>query len=236
MWQRLALRRGGYYHLCVLAAVAAGACAPGPAPLAPEELPQISRAEVSAWVDGYAPTQAQLYDLRWTYETQKGKARGRAAVRFVPPDSIRFDYRGPFGRSGAAMVVGERVVWAEPDEDAGGFMALAPLFWMALGVPQDPPSDAVLSGREEGTRRLWRYATGLDTLTYRSVRASPATLAAEMRHGRELLGTGEVELADSTGLPEKATMLFPGSATAIYFTVRAIEPITSVETDFWQRP
>ena len=123
MWQRLALRRGGYYHLCVLAAMMASACARGPAPLAPEDLPEISRTEVSAWVDGYVPPRAQRYDLRWTYETQKGKARGRAAVRFVPPDSIRFDYRGPFGRSGAAMVVGERVVWAEPDEEAGGFMA-----------------------------------------------------------------------------------------------------------------
>ena len=114
-------------------------------------------------------------------------------------------------------------------------MALAPLFWLALGVPQGPPQDAAITGREEGNRRLWRYARGLDTLTYRSVRASPATLAAEMRHARELLGTAEVELADN-GLPEKATMLFPGSATAIYFTVRAIEPITTVEAEFWRRP
>lgn len=236
MWQRLALREGRYYHLFVLALALASACAPGPAPLVPEVMPEISRAEVSRWVGAYVPSQPQRYDLRWTYETQKGMARGRAAVVFVPPDSFRFDYRGPFGRSGAAVVVGDSIVWARPDDEAGGFMAAAPLFWTAIGIPGMPPSDAAVTGRVDSTTRSWRYERALDTLTYQATEGSPATLAAEMRRAGKLLGTVDVELSDTTGQPRKATMLFPGSATIVYFTVRAIEPLTSVERDIWQRP
>jgi hypothetical protein len=191
---------------------------------------------VSEWVDGYVPDHPTRYELRWRYETQKGEARGRAVVRFVPPDSVRFDYRAPFGRSGAAVVVGDDVLWAEPEEQAGGFVAVASLFWAALGMPRQPPDDAAVSGRMTDSTRVWRYVRGLDTLTYLAVEGLSGTLAAEMVRGKELLGTAEVELTGSTDEPQKATMLFPSEATIVLFTVQAIEPLTSMAEDIWRRP
>jgi hypothetical protein len=222
--------------LCVLALAAVGACATRPAPLAPEALPAVPRTAVSEWVDGYVPDHSTRYGLRWRYETQKGEARGRAVVRFVPPDSVRFDYRAPFGRSGAAVVVGDSVLWAEPEEQAGGFVAVATLFWAALGIPRHPPVGWAVSGRHSGATRVWRYTRGLDTLTYLAVDGMSGTLSAELVRGRELLGTVEAELGRSTDEPVKATMLFPSEATIVLFTVQAIEPLTSVAEDIWQRP
>lgn len=236
MWQRVALSRSLYYHLLILLALGAGGCAGHPGPIVPETLPAVSRAEAKAWVDGYAPDHPLLYNLRWRHETQKGGASGRATVRFVPPDSIRFDYRGPFGRSGAAVLVGERVVWSEPQEDAEGFVGVAPLFWVAIGIPQYAAASAQVSGRSDERVQLWRYSNGSDTLTYRTVVGSPATLEAELRHNGARVGLVEVTFADSTGLPERALMRFPRDATVITFTVRAIEPLTSVDPDIWRQP
>jgi hypothetical protein len=236
MWQRVALSRRRYYHFVILLALGSGGCAGRPGPIVPETLPAVSRAEADAWVEGYAPDHPLLYTLRWRHETQKGGASGRATVRFVPPDSIRFDYRGPFGRSGAAVLVGEKVVWSEPQEDAEGFVGVAPLFWAAIGIPQYAAASAELTGRRDERVQLWRYSNGTDTLTYRTVVGSPATLEAELRHNGARVGLAEVTFADSTGLPEKALMRFPQDATVITFTVRAIEPLASVDPDIWRQP
>ena len=71
--------------------------------MAPAGLPPLSRAMLTEWLAPHQPVEPLRYDLRWTYQTQQGSAKGRAAVVFVPPDSVRFDYRAPFGRSGAAV-------------------------------------------------------------------------------------------------------------------------------------
>ena len=70
------------------------------------------------------------------------------AVRIAPPDTLRFDYRGPFGRSGAAVIVADSALWVVPQRDARELLPAAPVFWAALGIPQPPPRDARLSGRE----------------------------------------------------------------------------------------
>ncbi len=196
----------------------------------------LARAEAQAWVDGHVPDHPLLYSLGWRYETQKGRSSGRASVRFVPPDSIRFDYRGPFGRSGAAVVVGDSVIWSAPEEDAGGLIEAAPVFWAALGIPRYPAAEAAVSGRAAEQARLWRYARGPDTLTYRARTSVPATLEAEMRHAGDRLGFVEVEFAESTGLPAHAIMQFPRAATVVIFTFRAIEQLTSVDPDIWRQP
>lgn len=204
--------------------------------VAPAGLEPMSRADVQAWVTELSPNTARRYDLTWAFRTQQGGVRGRAAVRFAPPDSIRFDYRGPFGRSGAAVVVGDSVVWAEPEEDASQLIPVAPLFWAALGIPRDPPVGAEVYGRELADGRAWQYVTAGDTLSYVVSRASGYRLEAEMRRRGRVLGLVELQYADSAVTPRQAVVTFPATAAIMQFTVEGVEDLESVDPDVWKRP
>src|SRR5205085_2537672 len=86
----------------IMGLVLVAGCQRGPQPIAPAGMAPIPAATVREWVSGYQMKTPGRYDLRWTYRTQKGAAKGRASMRIAPPDSLRFDFRGPFGKSGAA--------------------------------------------------------------------------------------------------------------------------------------
>jgi hypothetical protein len=239
MWQWLALDRPAqraYYAVALVAALAIGGCGVRIPRLGPALLPPIERSVVAGWVSELRPAQPVLFDLRWTYRTQQGTTRGRAAVRFVPPDSVRFDYRAPFGRSGATVIVGDEIVWSRPEEDVGQLIQAAPLFWAALGMPRMPPDEGTVSGVAEGGVRTWRYATSVDTLTYRARAVPGGTLEAQMRSAGRTVGMVDVAFADSVLRPVSATMVFPGSASAVDFTVVAIDPITVVDPEIWKAP
>jgi len=239
MHQWFALDRPGraFYYLVALGTVGTQwACGVRTEELAPSGLPPLSRTEVSEWVAEFVPTQALRYDLRWTYQTQQGSARGRATVHFVPPDSVRFDYRAPFGQSGAAVIVGDDVVWSRPEEGVDRLIQTAPLFWAALGFPRYPAPAATVTGVAEGSQYRWRYTLGGDTLTYVAVREPGGTLRVDMRSMGDVLGTVDAEFADSTLDVATARMLFPGSASSVTFTVDAIDTLGTVDPEIWKEP
>src|SRR6267143_6472133 len=97
--------------------VADVSCRPGVRSIAPTDLVAISSDSVTNWVSSYTPRTQVRYDLRWRFQNDRGSAGGRAAVRIAPPDSLRFDYRGMFGKSGKAAVVGSAGIWAAPEGD-----------------------------------------------------------------------------------------------------------------------
>jgi hypothetical protein len=239
MHQRFALDRAGRptYYLVALGVLGTQwACGVKVEELAPSGLPPVSRAQVSEWVSSFIPTVALRYDLRWTFQTQQGSVRGRAAVQFVPPDSVRFDYRAPFGQSGAAVIVGDDIIWSRPEEDVDRLIQTAPLFWAALGFPRYPAPAASVTGTAEGNQYRWRYALLGDTLTYAALRQPGGSLQVDMRHMADVLGTVEVAFADSTLQPASARMLFPGSASLVIFTVEAIDTLGSVDSSIWMEP
>ncbi len=238
MLQQLALdrlRAGPYYVGCATAVLLAG-CSGRPNSIAPADMEPLEVAVVGDWVAQLQPDQARLYDLRWTYTTQRGAVRGRSTVRFAPPDSLRFDYRGPFGRSGAAVVVGDSVLWAEPEEDVEQLIPVAPLFWAALGIPRDPPTGARVFGLESGTQRIWQYVSGGDTLSYVVTGEPEFRLQAEVRRLDEVIGTTDAVFNDSTQVPEEATMTFPQSATLFQLRMVNVETLASHDPDVWKRP
>jgi hypothetical protein len=240
MWQRLALdclSRRLYYPLALGVVLGVAACGVRIKDLAPSGLPPMDRGVAVEWAEAFRPAGARRYDLRWTYQTQQGTTRGRAAVRFVPPDSVRFDYRAPFGRSGAAVIVGQEILWSRPEEDVERLIQIAPVFWAAMGIPLAPPLEASVQGRQAGDVRTWRYAGPVDTLTYQGAASLPgSTFRAQMRTGGEIVGTAEVNFADSTPHPAAATMLFPSSASAVFFTIEAIETLSASDSTIWQEP
>lgn len=239
MPQRLALDRRScvpYYAGALMLVVIASGCGVRTARLAPAGLPPVSRTTLTEWLAPHQPVEPLRYDLRWTYQTQQGSARGRAAVVFVPPDSVRFDYRAPFGRSGAAVVVGDEILWSRPQDDVEQLIRVAPLFWTALGILPSPPPEMQVFGDEAGGVRRWRYASITDTLTFVWTQGQPAGLAAEMRRLRDVVGTVQVEYADSVLRPVSARMVFPGSASFVHFTVEAIETVAEIDPSIWKEP
>ncbi len=237
MLQQLALDRSRWrsYYALGLVAVSVGACGGGPAPLVPEALPPLADTVAARWVAESVPTGARKYDMRWLYETQQGQSRGRAVVRFVPPDSLRLDVRAPFGRSGAAVAIGDSVRWSEPDDGVRKLMPVVPLFWAVLGIPHLPGREPGYTGEERARARVLRYAVQGDTLTYVLWLAQPR-LQLEVRRDGRTLGTVDVELAPSGRVPDRATMRFPQDAALVVFTVSEIEEITGVDPDIWKEP
>ncbi len=243
MWQRFVLDRGFapvYYHVfrggLVGLGLAVAGCGAGVVPLVPRPLPPLERGLAGRWVAGISPTRALRYDVRWTFENQQGTVRGRAAIRFVPPDSLRFDYRAPFGRSGAAVLMGDSVRWAEPEDGVASLLSISPLFWAALGIPRPPPDDVPVFGLVREGERVWRYAVAGDTLTHVAHDGPERLLRMDLRRDGDVVGRIEVTFADTVALASRALMLFPGSASRFTMTVQDIEELTTVDPDIWQKP
>ena len=218
----------------VLAAVSG--CRPQPTSFGPEAMEPIDMATVREWVAGLAPSTATRYDLRWTFQTQQGAVRGQAALRIVPPDTLRFDYRGPFGRSGAAFLVDDDLIWAVPEGEVELLIQAAPLFWAALGLPRTPPAGSDIFGVEtEGSRR-WQYGVNGDTLAYVVSSIPERRFLASMRQLDDVLGHVEVNYDAQTNLPAKVTLTFPETASRFLMDVASIDTTATFSADVWKRP
>ena len=204
MPQRFSLDRGrarSYYAAIVLVGFLA-ACRSAPAPLVPAGMPPLAVGTVAGWARAVRPAQPTRYDLRWRFTTQQGSAAGRAVVRYQAPDTLRFDYRAPLGRSGAALFVGQEAVWAQPADELRAMVPAALLFWAGMGLPLDPPAGALVTGLERDGTRSWRQADAGDALdvVWRAVPGIQAftpppgyALAMKMAAARSPLGAREVD-------------------------------------------
>lgn len=240
MRQYVVLDRGTrhpYYHVrYLLLAAALHGCGGAPASIAPKGLSPTDRATVAGWIAPYALRERRRHDLRWRFVNDRGASGGRASVRLVPPDSMRFDYRGPFGRSGAAVLVGDSAHWARPETDLRQVVLTAPLFWAAIGIPRMPPDGSAIEGLATEGRRAWRYVVESDTFDIIEVRGTRLRLLAEMRRGGRIVVATETRLDPDTRRPIEARMTFPLDVARFSFTVTASD--TTVETDpsIWIQP
>jgi hypothetical protein len=155
-------------------------------------------------------------------------------VRYAPPDTLRFDYRGPFGRSGSAVIVRAEPVWAEPPGDFESLVPVAPILWAALGIVMPPGESATLLGRDEPRWRAWRYVQGEEAIDFVYQRGPAPQLAAEVRRGERVAGVVEVELASPGPRPTRAVMRFSGGSS-LTFTVQALDSVAPYPPDTWQR-
>lgn len=217
----------------VLGAVA---CVPAIHSIAPLGLEPVPRDTVEAWLQGYQPAARVRYDMKWRYVTQKGTTAGRAAVRIAPPDSARFDFRGPFGKSGAAMIVADSALWAAPEKDTRDLLPAAPLFWAALGAPRSPTRDAGLYARWRTGTRAWRYVAGRDTMDFVEIGPGPDGLLTEVRRGGKILASTEVHFRPGSRVPLEARLRFPQDGSALLLTVEGVENVASFEANTWRRP
>src|ERR1044072_4194778 len=100
-----------YYGLAVLLVLTLS-CRAGTKSIAPAGLARLDRWAAAQWLEPYAARRPVRYDMHWKYRNSRGAAGGRAAVRVAPPDSLRFDFRGPLGKCRAAVVILDSGLWS----------------------------------------------------------------------------------------------------------------------------
>lgn len=207
MPQRIFVDRGIRASYLVL--VLAG-CRGAPGAVVPAGAAPVERAQVVDWVGATTPTEQRLLRFKWLFQDERSSAGGRGSARVAPPDSLRFDVAGPFGADpAAAVVVGDRALWAEPPDAVKKLVPNYPLLWGLLGVARPPGPADVLRGITDGPVTAWQYAGPTDTVAYAWTRGTPGRLVTEVRQRGEVLGRVETEL-DSTGAPLRAQLVVPG--------------------------
>lgn len=204
--------------------------------IAPEYVGPIPRDSVAAWAAPFRPMVHLHYDLRWRFENDRGKAAGRGVARFAPPDTLRFDYRGPFGRAGSALIVGQRAVWSEPEGDIDDLIPVAPVLWAALGIVV-PLSDAdTVLGGTTATQEAWRYRRGEEVLDYVHIRTPSPRLLAERRTGGQILGNVDLALVGDADGSRVAVMRFARDRATFELTIRQVDTVAAFPPETWRRP
>src|SRR5207245_11499634 len=138
------------------------------------------------------PTRYTAIRFRWKYQDDQKRWGGRGQARLAPPDSLRFDYVGPLGLgAGAAAIVGDSAIWADPEQNFRSLIPAVRMLWAALGIVRPPAPDAMVfggggaggGGGGDSRVRIWRFAQDGDRLAYRGPAGGGRARAAESRPG-----------------------------------------------------
>lgn len=221
---------------CVLAGCVARAPTPSAPPSDLEWTPAPPADSMPpAWIRRSRPTQAVRYRIRWRLQTRTGATTGRAVATIAPPDSLRFEYHAPFGRRGAAVIVGGDVVSAEPQKDVRRLIEVAPLLWAALGIPWSPHGIGEVGARPTGEPAGWRITWADTVITYVRRAGSPRGMTAQMLAGHRAVGTAYVAFGEPGNRPTKGRIQFVAARSLLTFVVDSVE----LEVDLgaaWPRP
>lgn len=230
MWQRFSLDRRALVPY--LAAVVAG-CAPRMEPLVPVDAAPVERAAVLAWSAATAPAGMRVHRFKWLYRDGRQSAGGRGSARVAAPDSVRVDARGPLGQGrSSGVVVGDSILWAEPEDNLIEAAPNVALMWALFGVAREPAPGATLLGLERAHVTAWRIVEGPDTLEY--VR-EPARgrLRAELRRGGQVVGRTEAT-RDEAGRLRAARLTVPSVPARLDLTFLSSEtPSEPFAPDVW---
>jgi hypothetical protein len=246
--QRFVLDRGRALFYIGAGAVLA-ACPGRPAPLIPMPLVPGERDSAVAWSAATVPTHRSAVRFRWKYQDDQHRWGGRGQARIAPPDSLRFDYVGPLGWGvGAAVIVGDSAIWADPEKNFRSLVPAVRLLWAGLGIVRPPALQAVVFREPRGAAgaggpgdpvdsaravRSWRFVEGDDTLDYRAVTASPRVLEAEWRRQGRVQARSRTEF-DVHAMPASARIDFPEGRARFELTVVAVDPAALFDPAIWR--
>lgn len=211
-----------------------GACRPHLAPLVPEVLPAVSADSAAVWTRSTTPDRPAAVRFKWRYQDEHLSAAGRGTARIAPPDSLRLDYASALNiRTGAGVVLGDSIAWADPAEDFRSLMPAVPLLWAAFGVARPPGRDATVAGAALPGSLIWRFVTGADTLSYRWT-ATPRRLEAEWRRGDRVVARSRTTF-DAAARPAAARIDFPDAGARFELTVVGVDTAAVIPPQLWSR-
>jgi len=220
--------------LYIAAGLLLAGCPPSLKPLVSTTLAPSDRAAAMSWVERTVPRHNTAIRFRFQYEDAHKHWTGRGTARLAPPDSLRFDYSGPLGLgSGAAVVVGDSEIWAEPPENFRSLVPAVRMLWAGLGVVRPPAPDASVSGIEGQSQRVWRFAEGSDTLDYVASDGTTRVLDAEWRQAGRIVARSRTEL-DAQTRPTKSSIVFPEAAARLELTVDRVDTAAVIPADVWR--
>ena len=183
-----------------------------------------------------------LIRFRWHYQDERVKYAGRGTVRIAPPDSLRFDFAGPLNLgSGAAVIIGDSVVWADPEKNVRSLVPAVPMLWAAFTVVRPPAEGATVFGAElvdslsHRRRVVWRFAQVEDTLDYVVTDSAgrESLLEAEWRRRGKLVARSRTRL-DSLQHPASARIDFPEGPARFELTVGVVDTAAVIPPDTWR--
>lgn len=211
-----------------------GACRPHLAPLVPEVLPVVTADSAVAWTRGTIPRRPAAVRFRWRYQDEHLSAAGRGTARITPPDSMRLDYASALNiRTGAGVVLGDSIAWADPADDFRSLVPAVPLLWAAFGVARPPGAGAEVAGGPMPGGVVWRFVSGPDTLSYRWS-DSPRRLEAEWRRGERVVARSRTTF-DAAARPAAARIDFPDAGATFELTVLAVDTAAVIPPLLWSR-
>jgi len=213
-------------------------CPGKPAPLVPMPLAPADAAAAAAWARATLPGRDTAIRFRWKYQDADRRWGGRGQARIAPPDSLRFDYVGPLGLgAGAAVVVADSVLWADPERNFRSLVPAVRMLWAGLGVAR-PPADAQVFGLSDAAgdsrRQIWRFVDGSDTLDYVVLEGAGRVLQAEWRQAGKMLARSTTQF-DGRGLPAGARLDFPEGPARFELSVVAVDTAAVIDPALWRR-
>jgi hypothetical protein len=180
------------------------------------------------------PARGRAIRFRFLFQDKKRKVSGRGTARVAPPDSLRFDYVGPFGMgSGAAVVVGDSTVWADPEANFRSLVPGVRMLWAALGIVRPPGADAQVESGSVTAGATWRFVSGGDTLDYVVTDGVPRILEGEWRREGKVLARSRTEF-DDRALPALARVDFPEAPARFELTVVAVDTAATIAPALWR--
>ena len=187
-----------------------------------------------AWTRTTLPAGPIVIRFRWRFEDGRVKYAGRGTARIAPPDSLRFDYAGPFGLgSGAAVVIGDTVAWADPAKNFRSLVPAIPMLWASLGTVRPPGQGAAVSGLADPPREIWRFIAQGDTLDYVATVGPERMLEAEWRRNGAVVARSRTRL-DPQARPVGARIDFPEASARFELTVVGIDTAAVIPPALWR--
>jgi len=149
---------------------------------------------------------------------------------------LRFDVIGALGVGrGAAFVVGEAAIWAQPEEDIAKLVPNYPLLWAMLGIARQPPVGAEVRRFEDSRILAWQFVSGADTVEYVRSGAPAGKLIADVRQGGRRVGRVETVFGPD-GVPISARLTVPSVPARLDLSYTSTVSQGTFEADIWALP
>lgn len=218
----------------IAACVALTACRGHPAPLVPEPLAPVAADSITAWTAPNGPTRPVALRFKWTYRDDRRSGGGHGTLRLAPPDSMRVDWAAFLNaKTGAAVVIGDSLRWADPRADYPSSTARAiQLVWTALGIVRLPDSLTATFGMRDSTGAAWRYVRDRDTVAFR-LTGTPRTLQGEWRRDGKVLARSRTQLA-AGGLPQGTRVDVPERSARFDITFTSVDSTAQFPPALWR--